>query len=95
MDIDGRDGAFMTDPLAEVVQSLRDRLLTPVGTRVLRPTYGSQLPTLAEGNYDPAAIRREVAVAASAEAHRYELTDVEIRLDGVDVRVSVFGNEVV
>ena len=96
MDVDGRTGAYLADTQAEVVQALRDRLLTPVGGRPFRPDYGSPLGEYGDANYRPAPIREAVAVAAAAEARRYALTDVTVSpLANGDISVQVYGEEVV
>ncbi|WP_417262626.1 GPW/gp25 family protein [Celeribacter sp.] len=66
---------------AHLVQSIQDILTTPVGSRVMRPTYGSALPELID-----APMNGETLVdvfAATAEAidawePRYELTRVTV-----------------
>ena len=94
-DVNGANGAYHTDALAEVTQSLRDRLLTTPGTRLLRPTYGSALPAISERNFDRAAIDGAVTIAATQESHRFALTGIDITPSEFgDVDVQIYGNEV-
>ncbi|BAF52397.1 GPW/gp25 family protein [Ralstonia pseudosolanacearum] len=49
-----------------VVQSVRDILSTPIGSRVMRRDYGSQVPDLIDQPLNPATRLRTMSAAVSA-----------------------------
>jgi hypothetical protein len=70
MGMNATTGRVLTD-LEHLEQSVADILLTPIGTRVMRRDYGSQLPDLLDQNITPSLVA--AVFAASAEAlHRWE-----------------------
>jgi phage baseplate assembly protein W len=75
-----------------VVQSIRDILTTPVGSRVMRREYGSELPLLVDRPMTQKVVLAVYAATAIAIARwetRFELTGVELREAGPDGRLSV------
>jgi len=65
-----------------VVQSIRDILTTPVGSRVMRREYGSELPLLVDRPMTQRVILAVYAATALAIARwepRFELTGVELQ----------------
>lgn len=75
-----RTGRTVTD-LAHLSQSISDILTTPIGTRVMRREYGSQLPDLID--WPTNAATRLLAYAATAMAlMRWE---PRIRLNRVEL----------
>lgn len=73
------------DGIAHLRQSVGDILSTPLGSRVMRRDYGSELPRLVDRNVDPLTIARLYAATAKAIAtfeprlaiDRIELTGVQ------------------
>ena len=63
--LDRQTGTSVTDS-AHLVQSVRDILTTPIGSRVMRRSYGSRLPRIL-GQPQNAETRADI-VAATAEA---------------------------
>lgn len=57
--------------VAHVRQSIRDILTTPVGSRVMRRDYGSQLPELVDQPMNPATLLR-LAAASYLALMRWE-----------------------
>ncbi|AKZ26174.1 baseplate assembly protein [Ralstonia solanacearum] len=49
-----------------VVQSMRDILSTPIGSRVMRRDYGSEVPELIDQPLNPATRLRTMSAAVSA-----------------------------
>jgi len=79
-----------------VVQSIRDILTTPVGSRVMRREYGSELPLLVDRPMTQRVILAVYAATAIAIARwepRFDLTGVEMA--GVDadgrLALTIFG----
>lgn len=65
-----------------VVQSIRDILTTPVGSRVMRREYGSELPLLVDRPMTQRvvlAVYAATAVAIARWEDRFELTGVELQ----------------
>ncbi len=54
------------EPLDHIHQSIRDILTTPIGTRIMRPEYGSRLMELVDSPVNELFISN--AIAATAEA---------------------------
>lgn len=66
-----------------VVQSIRDILTTPVGSRVMRREYGSELPLLVDRPMTQHVILACYAATAIALARwepRFDLTGVKLRV---------------
>ena len=62
-------------------QSIRDILATPIGTRVMRRTYGSRLPDLRDAPMTPGLnveIFAAVAEALNAWEPRFKLARVQV-----------------
>lgn len=75
-----------------VVQSIRDILTTPVGSRVMRRDYGSELPLLVDRPMTQKVILAVYAATAIAIARwetRFELTGVEMREGYADGRLAL------
>ena len=68
-------------PDAHLAQSIGDILATPVGSRVMRRDYGSQLPDLVDAPLNPAT--RLLVFAASAIAIRRFEPRVAVRKFGL------------
>mgnify|MGYP000978789229 CR=1 FL=1 len=67
-----RAGRFAVLPLREHIrQSVVDILTTPVGTRVMRPEYGSLLPRLVDRPMN-AATKLEIYAAVAEALDRWE-----------------------
>lgn len=63
-------------------QSIADILLTPKGTRIMRPEYGSDLPELLDGPMDrglPGRLRSATAEALDRWEPRLRVTRVNLR----------------
>ena len=80
------DGRFaVLEPLDHIRQSILDIVSTPVGTRVMRPEYGSRVPRLVD---QPVTKGWKLSVyTAVAEAlHRWEprVRVNRVRIDAVD-----------
>ena len=76
------DGRFaVLEPLSHIRQSILDIVSTPIGTRVMRPEYGSRVPRLVD---QPVTKGWKLSVyTAVAEAlHRWE---PRIRVDRVRI----------
>jgi phage baseplate assembly protein W len=52
--------------IAHLRQSIRDILTTPIGTRVMRRDYGSELPRLVDAPMNQSTIMRIIAATAGA-----------------------------
>lgn len=72
------------DGLEHIVQSIRDILTTPLGTRVMRPEYGSRLPRLIDAPINPATLVDLYAATAEAVA-RWETRAKLTRVRAVQV----------
>ena len=77
---------------AHLRQSIRDILTTPLGSRVMRRTYGSRLFELVDSPLNAAAVA--AIVAATAEAidrwePRYRLRRVQVSAAGAEGGVSL------
>jgi len=79
-----------------VVQSIRDILTTPVGSRVMRREYGSELPLLVDRPMTDRVVLAVYAATAIALARwepRFDLTGVKVREAGSNGRLAldIFG----
>lgn len=72
------------DGLDHIAQSIRDILTTPLGTRVMRPEYGSRLPRLVDAPINPATLVDLYAATAEAVA-RWETRVKLTRVRAVEV----------
>ncbi|MFZ2972309.1 MAG: GPW/gp25 family protein [Ferribacterium limneticum] len=61
-----RDTGQALDEAAHISQSIRDILTTPVGSRLMRRTYGSLLPELIDQPANPANRLRLMAASVMA-----------------------------
>lgn len=78
--------------LAHLRQSIRDILTTPLGSRVMRRDYGSELPRLVDAPLNPRTLTRLVAATAGALARwepRIEVTRVSVDAVADGGRVSL------
>jgi phage baseplate assembly protein W len=78
--ISAQDGTTLGG-IAHLRQSIRDILTTPVGTRVMRRDYGSDLFKLIDAPANPATIAAIRAATADALARwepRFKLTAVRV-----------------
>lgn len=74
-------GLFLSD-WPHVVQSIRDILTTPIGSRVMRREYGSELPLLIDRPMTQKVVLAVYAATAIALARwepRFVLTGVALR----------------
>ena len=77
---DARTGAPLAGA-AHLRQSIRDILTTPIGSRVMRRTYGSRVFDLLDAPLDAAGAARVVAAAAEAIATwepRYRVERIQV-----------------
>ena len=74
-------GRAITDD-EHISQSVRDILITPVGSRVMRRSYGSQLFSLIDEPYEP-AIKLKIMSAIYSALMRWEprITPTKITLE--------------
>jgi uncharacterized protein len=82
--ISAQGGLAMTDERSELSQAIRIILSTPLGQRVMRPTFGSRLQDLvfAPNNSQTAAqARRYVEEALGMWEPRIQVTLVDVRPD--------------
>ena len=89
--LDAETGATLSG-WPHVVQSIRDILTTPIGSRVMRREYGSELPLLVDRPMTQRVILAVYAATAIAIARwedRFELTGVEMREGGAEGRLSL------
>lgn len=93
------EGKFeILEPLNHILQSIRDILTTPIGTRIMRPEYGSRLMELVDSPVNEIFISR--AIAATAEAidrwePRVTINQVKIESAGsglIDMRLEMTVN---
>lgn len=68
--LDPESGAALTDD-AQLAQSLRTLLTTPIGSRLMRRDYGSRIPDLLDAPINPAT-RMRLAAAAYIAIRRWE-----------------------
>lgn len=69
---------------AHIHQSITDILTTPIGSRVARRRYGSEVPELMDQPLNSATILRVYAATAYAVSlweRRIELTDMQFEVD--------------
>lgn len=82
--IDAQGGLSMTDSASELGQSIRVILATPLGQRVMRPTFGSRLHDLVfapNNNQTIAQARRFVEEALGMWEPRIKVTQVDVYPD--------------
>jgi len=78
--MDARTGRALSR-LAHIQQSLADILTTPIGSRVMRREYGSEVPELIDQPLHGATVLRIYAATAHAVLrweHRIALTGVQL-----------------
>ncbi|MEZ9525721.1 GPW/gp25 family protein [Enterovibrio norvegicus] len=63
--MDAQTGKHL-DGIAHLKQSVRDILTTPIGSRVMRRTYGSRLFELVDNPTNPATVTDIIAATADA-----------------------------
>lgn len=85
-----QDGTRLTE-LDHVSQSMRDILVTPVGSRLMRREYGSLLPDLIDEPQNPATRLRMMAATYGALC-RWE---PRIRLTTINITSATDGSMVV
>jgi phage baseplate assembly protein W len=72
------------EPMPHLRQSVGDILATPIGTRVMRREYGSQVPLLIDQPDNPAGALRVISAAAAALMRwepRLALRQIGVRRD--------------
>ena len=80
-------GLGMTDERSELSQSIRVILSTPLGQRVMRPTFGSRLQDLVfapNNSQTIAQARRFVEEALGMWEPRIQVSQVDVRPDSQD-----------
>lgn len=85
-----QNGTRLTE-LDHVRQSVRDILLTPVGSRLMRREYGSLIPDLIDDTQNPAT-RLRVMAATYGALCRWE---PRIRLTAINITSATDGSMVV
>lgn len=85
-----QNGGTITD-LAHVRQSVRDILITPVGSRIARREYGSLIPELIDQGQNP-ALRLQVMAAIYGALCRWE---PRIKLTAIQISSAADGSMVV
>lgn len=78
--LNASNGTLLTG-IAHLRQSIRDILTTPLGARVMRRDYGSQLPRLVDAPINQSTIMQIYAATAEALAKwepRFKLTQCKI-----------------
>ncbi|EFO31337.1 GPW/gp25 [Roseibium sp. TrichSKD4] len=89
--INGKTGTDITG-LAHVIQSVRDILLTPIGSRVLRRSYGSRIPDMIDRPITPSLImdiQMEVIDAIERQEPRLGVERVLVDYDPISGRLAV------
>lgn len=84
--VNAYDGSLI-DGFDHVVQSIRDILLTPIGTRVMLRDYGSRLPGVLDHPLNAATVIDATMAAAEALNRwepRFRLRYVEVISQGTD-----------
>lgn len=79
------DGRFaVLTPLDHIRQSILDIVSTPVGTRVMRPEYGSRVPRLVDSPVSQ-SWKLAVYIAVASALHRWEprVRVEQVRVDAV------------
>jgi phage baseplate assembly protein W len=79
--LSNQDGLAVADD-AHLVQSIRDLLTTPIGSRVMRRSYGSRLPTMVDAPMN----RGLLADATAAIAEALQAFEPRVRLESVSAR---------
>lgn len=77
---DANTGKLLTG-IAHLRQSVKDILCTPIGSRVLRRTYGSQLFKLIDAPLNRSTVMDLIAATADALSRwekRFKLTNVKV-----------------
>lgn len=77
--LDRRTGAVLTD-IAHLRQSVTDILTTPIGSRVMRRDYGSQIPELVDQPMVETTLLRLYVAAAEALRRwepRFDIQEIE------------------
>lgn len=85
--INTHGGLAMTDERSELSQSIRIILSTPLGQRVMHPTFGSRLQELVfapNNNQTTAQARRYVEEALGMWEPRIQVSQVDVRPDSQD-----------
>ena len=82
--IDGNTGRLFTDPSADAVQSVRDRLTVPLGSRPHLPAYGSRLNEWGQVTAD--LMESSIRTALQSEPR---VTDVEFQSVGAHLDISI------
>lgn len=78
--------------LAHIRQSVRDILLTPVGSRIARREYGSEIPRLIDQPLNDATLLRCAAATVMALQRwepRIRITRVQYLIEGAALTVSL------
>ena len=87
-------GNWLTD-LAHLRQSVADILMTPVGTRLMRRDYGSEIPDLLDAPMSPAILRLKIISAACQALTQWEprltLADIDVLMQAGRAALTIRG----
>lgn len=84
MTMNAATGTAITDRIASIQQSVADILFTPIGSRVMRRSYGSHLPSLLDQPLNGALVLMLYAAATmaiTAWEERISLSDISLEID--------------
>jgi phage baseplate assembly protein W len=88
-------GKNISDEDAHIRQSIGDILTTPLGSRVMRRTYGSALPDLIDAPLNQKTTLRLYAATAAAIMRwepRFKISNIALFIDGAGAVVEVTGS---
>ncbi len=94
--INAQGGLAMTDERSELSQSIRIILSTPLGQRLMRPTFGSRLQDLVfapNNSQTMAQARRFVEEALGMWEPRIQVSQVDVHADPLDLSCLVISIE--
>ena len=94
--INAQGGLATTDGRSELSQSIRVILSTPLGQRVMRPTFGSRLQDLVfapNNNQTIAQARRFVEEALGMWEPRIQVSQIDVRADDLEPNCLVISIE--
>jgi phage baseplate assembly protein W len=91
------DSGRLIGDIEHIRQSVRDILITPVGSRVMRREYGSMLPDLIDQPLNGATLLRAYAATVMALVRwepRIRITRVQFAVDGSQLTVDLSATRV-
>jgi phage baseplate assembly protein W len=91
-----RNGRSITNDLEHIKQSIADIITTPVGTRIMRRTYGSMIPELIDYPINATNILRIYAATAAAIMQwepRFKISSIKFEyLKTANVAIEITGS---